>query len=66
MVMISKVKELMDEKGISIRKMVQETGLSSGTLHRARGELIEKCTLNTLERIADVLRVRVKDLFSQE
>lgn len=66
MVMKSKVKELMDKKGVSIRKMVQETGLSSGTLHRARGKLIDKCTLNTLERIADVLGVEAKDLFTQE
>lgn len=62
----SKVKELMGEKGVSIRKLVQITGLSSGTVHRARGELIEKCTLSTLERIADVLGVRVKDLFRQK
>jgi len=61
----SNVKELMEEKGVSIRKLVQVTGLSSGTVHRARGDLVEKCTLNTLERIANVLGVRVKDLFSQ-
>ena len=61
----SKVKRLMDEKKVSIRKMVLETGLSSGTLHRARGELIVKCTINTLERIAIVLGVNVKDLFEE-
>lgn len=65
MVMKSKVKELMEKKGVSIRKMAQETGLSSGTLHRARGELVGKCTLNTVERIAGVLGVKAKDLFEE-
>ena len=62
----SRVKTIMKDRGIAIRKLVLETGLSSGTVHRARGDLIEKCTLNTLEKIADVLGVGVKDLFVQK
>jgi DNA-binding Xre family transcriptional regulator len=61
----SNVKREMDKKRLSIRKLVDQTGLSSGTVHRARGEQVGKCSLTTLERIAKALDVRVKDLFDE-
>ena len=48
---------------MSIRKLMQATGLSSLTIERARGPLICRCTLLTLHRIAVALECHVKDLF---
>lgn len=62
----SKVKEVMDGKGVSIRDLAKATGLSTCTLHRARGDLIGRCTLDTLRFIATALGVKVKDLFEED
>jgi len=61
-----KVKEMMEQKGVTIRQLASMTGLSSGTLHRARGEQFTKCTLDTLATIAEALGVRTKELFEEE
>lgn len=60
-----KVKEVMEQKSVTIRQMVAQTGLSSGTLHRARGEQFTKCTLETLATIAAALGVKTKDLYEE-
>ena len=62
----SRIKEVMEQKGVTIRQLVSITGLSSGTLHRARGDLIGRCTLDTLRVIATAMGVKVKDLFSED
>ena len=62
----SNVKLLMLEKNVSIQQIVRETGLSSTTVQRARGELIRECRLSTLETIAGALDCYVKDLFGEE
>jgi len=62
---IGKVKEVMDDKGISIRDVATATGLSTCTIHRARGKMIGRCTLDTLATIAQALDCRVKDLFEE-
>ena len=64
---ISKVREAMKGKGITIRDLVAETGLSSKTVNKARqDEGISECRLSTLGRIATALDVPVKDLFDGE
>lgn len=60
------VKEVMERKSVTIRQLANMTGLSSGTLHRARGEQFTKCTLDTLATIAGALGCRVKELFDEE
>jgi len=62
---IGKVKEVMDGQGISIRDVAKATGLSTCTIHRARGDMIGRCTLDTLTSIAGALGVKVKDLFEE-
>lgn len=62
----SRIKEVMEQKGVTIRQLVSITGLSSGTLHRARGDLIGRCTLDTLATIAGALGAKAKDLFSED
>ena len=62
----SKIKELMENKGITYTALEQRTGLSSQTITRARGEMIRECRLSTLEAIAKVLDVRIADLFEED
>lgn len=61
----SNVKKLMEEQSITIRKMMEETGLADVTILRARRELIIQCRLSTLEIIAKCLGCSVKDLFDE-
>ena len=60
---VSRVKEVMQGQGITMRELVGRTGLSMQTVNRARGEMIGRCTLDTLATIAGALGVKVKDLF---
>jgi len=61
----SNIRVLMGEKKKSIRALMRDTGLSSLTIERARGPLIQRCTLLTLLRIASALDCEVKDLFQE-
>ncbi len=62
----SNVKKIMEDKEVTIRKMVEVTGLSDTTILRARGEQINLCRISTLEVIAKFLQCNVKDLFNEE
>jgi DNA-binding Xre family transcriptional regulator len=61
----SNVKEIMENSGITIRGMIEKTGLSDTTILRARRSQISLCRLNTLEIIANCLNCKIKDLFSE-
>lgn len=60
-----KVRELMTEKGITIREMAERTGLAAETIKRSRDARIGRCTLDTLATIAGALGVRTKDLYEE-
>ncbi len=62
----SRVKELMEKQGITVRKMVLLTSLSDVTILRARREQILQCRLATLETIARCLGCKIKDLFDEQ
>ncbi len=66
---LSKVKEVMVERGFSIQRLVDESGLSEMTIVRARRgggqDQLGSCKLVTLEIIAKALGVKVKDLFEE-
>lgn len=62
----SNVKTLMEQRSISLKKMVRETGLAEMTLIRARREQIGACRLDTLLVIASYLGCRIEDLFTVE
>ena len=64
--MKSRVKEIMEKRGVTIRQMVENTGLADVTILRARREQIVQCRLSTLKIIADYLECSVKDLFEEE
>ena len=61
----SRVREMMEEKGITVLDLSMETGLATETITRARGDKIQVCRLDTLEALAQALGVKVKDLFSE-
>lgn len=61
----SNIKALMEEKKVTIREMMEKTGLSGETITRARKEQISLCRLTTLETIAKYLGCKVKDLFEE-
>lgn len=67
---VSKLKQVMEEKGVSIRRLVRESGLCEETVLRGRrgggqGQL-GSCTLLTLEIMANALGVKIKDLFDED
>ena len=61
----SNVRKIMENKGITIREMVEQTGLADKTILRARCRQINQCRVYTLEMIADFLDCKVKDLFNE-
>ncbi|MEA4857738.1 MAG: helix-turn-helix transcriptional regulator [Solidesulfovibrio sp.] len=62
----SRVRQAMEAKGLTVREVVERTGLAKETINRARGQMIGRCTLDTLATIAGALGCRVKDLFEEE
>lgn len=62
----SNVQKLMEEKGVTIRGMIEKTGLADVTILRARRGQIAKCRLETLEIIAKCLNCNIKDLFEED
>jgi len=63
---VSKIKYLMEQQEISVRKMCDLTGLSLQTVVRARDARISTCTVGVLETIARALGCQVKDLFEED
>ena len=61
----SRIKELMEEKGMTYVMLEDLTKLSSQTITRARGDFIIECRLSTLETIAKALEVKISDLFTE-
>jgi DNA-binding Xre family transcriptional regulator len=62
----SNLKYVMRQKNVTINKLIEMSGVSNHTIVRARRTSISECTLGTLEKIADALECKVKDLFEQE
>lgn len=46
-------------------ELIQRSGLARETVFRAKKDTIAACSLATLEKIATVLGVKVKDLFDE-
>ena len=62
----SNLKPLMEQRGITLKRMVEDTGLAEMTVIRARRGQIAACRLDTLVSIASYLGCTVNDLFSEE
>ncbi|MFU2210800.1 helix-turn-helix domain-containing protein [Solidesulfovibrio sp. C21] len=61
----SLLKGLMEDRGMTVRGLAQAAGLTEKTIMRARGQMIGRCTLDTLATIAGALGVRTKDLYEE-
>ena len=57
-----KVKEVANEKGISLTKLSQRSEVAYNTVRRIWREPYTDVTISTLQRLADVLGVNVNDL----
>ena len=56
----------MKKKNVTVRSMVEATGLSSATINRARhDDGIAECRLATLARIGGALGVKTKRLYDE-
>ena len=65
--MKSNVSSVMKEKKMTIRALEAASGVNNVTILRARkDDMIEKCTLGTLGKIARALGVSVHDLFTDD
>lgn len=61
----SHVKKIMEEQGFTLRSLADKSGFAQVTLIKARSdEDLFKCRLDTLLRLAAVLGVDIKDLYS--
>lgn len=58
-----KIKEIMQEKGISVTQMSEKLGVTRQSLYRC---LNRNPTMNRLKEIAEILNVSPKDLFQDE
>ena len=61
----SRLKKIMESKGISMARLANDSGIAIETIRRARGDQIKLCRLETLKVIAEALRVQVVDLFKE-
>jgi DNA-binding Xre family transcriptional regulator len=61
---VSRVKKIMEERGVTIRAMAERTQMSDATILRARREILQ-CRMSTLEIIANCLKCQIKDLFDE-
>jgi len=60
-----KLKEILQEKNMSMSKLSRLSDLSFSTISRIINDEKYSPTLNTLERIARALHVEVSDLYEQ-
>ena len=61
----SNLAKLMKEKKLTYRRLAELSGVAGETINRARGTLIYECKLSTLDALAKVLDVNIKDLFDE-
>ena len=62
----SNIRDLMNKKDMTVRDMVEKTGMSSRTIQRAvKDDSIETCERGTLARIGAALGVKTKRLYEE-
>jgi DNA-binding Xre family transcriptional regulator len=61
----SRLKWIMQKKGLTMAKLAQDSGVAIETIRRARGDELRLCRMETLEAIAKALNVRIRDLFEE-
>jgi len=62
----SRINYILLDKKMRVGTLIERTGLAKETVHRARkDETFPSCGIRTLEIIANVLDVKIKDLFEE-
>jgi len=62
----SKIDDLLWQKRLKVKDLVEQSGLARETIFRARkDDTFLSCNMRTLEIIARALDVKVKDLFEE-
>lgn len=61
----SNIKQIMEKKRITLKRMVEDTGLAEMTIIRARRGQIASCQLETLLVMADYLNCTVEELYTR-
>jgi len=61
----SNLKAVMEQNGVTLKRMVEDTGLAEMTLIRARGQQISQCKLCTLAVMAQYLGVKTRELYEE-
>lgn len=65
--MKSKVREMMEDRGITVRGLAESHSITLRTIMKARDTRhFRNCRIGTLEKIAHALGCKVKDLFEEE
>ncbi|WP_353887170.1 helix-turn-helix transcriptional regulator [uncultured Bilophila sp.] len=55
-----------EREKLTYRRLAELSGVAGETINRARGTLIYECKLSTLDALAKVLDVNIKDLFDED
>lgn len=64
--MRSRVREIMEEQGVTVRGLAEGHSITLRTIMKARDDRhFRNCRIGTLEKIATALHCRVKDLFEE-
>ena len=59
-----KLKEIREEKGVTISALAQKSGITRQTIYRLENEMESTANSKTLVALADALGVRVTDFFA--
>lgn len=60
-----KLKEIREEKGMTISALAQKSGITRQTIYRLENEMESTANSKTLVALADALGVRVTDFFEE-
>ncbi|GED12587.1 MULTISPECIES: helix-turn-helix domain-containing protein [Aneurinibacillus] len=61
-----KLRQILEQKGISQRELARMTGLRASTINHLCSEKVDRVYLETLELICKTLNIRIEDLIEIE
>ncbi|MED0738802.1 helix-turn-helix domain-containing protein [Aneurinibacillus thermoaerophilus] len=61
-----KLRQILEQKGISQRELARMTGLRASTINHLCSEKVDRVYLETLELICKTLHIRIEDLIEIE
>jgi putative transcriptional regulator len=61
-----RLREILDEKGISQRELARMMGIRHPTINHLCSDQVDRVYIRTLESICEVLNIRLHDLIVEE